>query len=435
MQGNVIQSGSMAFAKDGSYHMLLTREDTQTEDSSERGGVLPRITRVYREVAVVLLNATILFIVANVVVALAYSVGDLFRNRTGAASAPMKYKDFHPSLAGVYPDMSKEEISQLLLDTRRIPQVYDSYTQFKEPAYKSKYVNVSPVGFRVSKNQGQWPVSGNQLTIFMFGGSTTFGYGVSDDQTIPSHLQEFLGTRILRPVRVYNFGRCAYFSVQERIFLEKLILDGHIPDLVIFLDGLNDFVHVNGEPGYTPDLAKFMLERDVPLSKRIALALPLAKPFLALPEDIDGKKASSTTNREDVDRENSLQRVIGRYRANKEIAESICRGFNITPLFVWQPIPLYAYDRKYHIFSEFNYNEFAPHVEPGFRLMAQVVKSESMGDDFLWLGDMQQNLKEPVYVDAFHYNGKMSKLIAERIGTTVLERVALRRMHSSLMED
>ena len=76
----------------------------------------------------------------------------------------------------------------------------------------------------------------------MFGGSTAFGIGVPDDQTVASHLQTQLGTaRDGREVRVYNFGRGAYYSSQERALFERLIVAGYVPNLAIFLDGLNDF--------------------------------------------------------------------------------------------------------------------------------------------------------------------------------------------------
>jgi hypothetical protein len=39
----------------------------------------------------------------------------------------------------------------------------------------------------------------------------------------------------------------------------------------------------------------------------------------------------------------------------------------------------------------------------------------TFGNNFLWLGDMQENLTEPLYVDAVHYSARMSKLITEHI--------------------
>lgn len=410
------------------------RSDSHCRDKNGERALGSRLAHIYRAAAVLLLNTVLLFVLLNVLIGLVLSAGDLWRSGIAKAAVPLKFKSYHPALKPVYPDLTPDEITELITDTRRVPQVYETYTQFREPAYQSKYVNVTPEGFRLSKNQGAWPPAQDYYKVFIFGGSTTFGYGVSDQETVPSYLQEFLEARSQLPLRVYNFGRCGYFSLQERILLEKLLVQGQVPNLVVFIDGLNDFILVRGEPSYTRELTGFMIERDVPLAKRIARELPLTRPFVSAAfysgttEDRSSKdKASPSQSGEDE----LLRGVVKRYRVNKEIVESICRGFNISPVFVWQPTPLYGYDQKYNIFAQFGYDEFSPHVAQGYRLMAKVVKSESMGDNFVWLADMQESLKEPLYVDAFHYSAKMCKRIAERIGTAMIERGILQRKLSS----
>ena len=49
-------------------------------------------------------------------------------------------------------------------------------------------------------------------------------------------------------VSVYNFGHNGFFSLQERWELERLIRDGFVPDLAIFIDGLNDLHQWHGQP-------------------------------------------------------------------------------------------------------------------------------------------------------------------------------------------
>jgi hypothetical protein len=54
-----------------------------------------------------------------------------------------------------------------------------------------------------------------QVYYFVFGGSTTFGYGESDNLTIPSNLQYYLREAFQTDQSaVYNFGRAFYFSSQ-----------------------------------------------------------------------------------------------------------------------------------------------------------------------------------------------------------------------------
>src|SRR6185436_5392660 len=63
-----------------------------------------------------------------------------------------------------------------------------------------------------------------------------------------------------REPRVYNFGRGAYYSSQERALFEKLLVGGTVPDGAIFLDGLNDFMYYDDRPAMTVFL-ELMVDR------------------------------------------------------------------------------------------------------------------------------------------------------------------------------
>ncbi len=126
------------------------------------------------------------------------------RCRWGSASG---HRGYDPSLAPVYPGMDKTQVSELIKETRKLSHEYDSYTQFKERFANGKYVNVDPNGFRNRLRRLPWPPDPKALNIFVFGGSTTFGYRVADYDTIPSHLQELIRKEMDLPAAIYNFGR------------------------------------------------------------------------------------------------------------------------------------------------------------------------------------------------------------------------------------
>ena len=44
---------------------------------------------------------------------------------------------------------------------------------------------------------------------------------------------------------------------------------------------------------------------------------------------------------------------------------------------------------------------------------------ESLGRNFLWLGDLQKDERRPLYVDRLHYTAAFAKEIAERIAGRV----------------
>ena len=182
----------------------------------------------------------------------------------------------------IYPELSEEDINDLLIETWSRPYIYEKFTLFKERPYKGRYVNVDKEGFRITKNQGPWPPKNENFNIFLFGGSTTFGYGLPDDQTIASYLQEFLSNRLKQEVRVYNFGRGSYYSQQERILFEKLLFSGFIPDIAIFIDGFNDIYLIEGNPAFSKRFEQFDFgtkqgENDASLESKLINKLPMIR--------------------------------------------------------------------------------------------------------------------------------------------------------------
>ena len=368
-----------------------------------------RVSRVYVSGALLLVNTLVVFIVLN---AGAYLLLSIYEYFTEADPVSEKYGE--DRLETVYPGMSGGEIKELLHETWSRPYVYEPFTQFRERVSRGEYVNVDANGFRRSKEQAAWPPPADDINIFLFGGSTTFGYGVEDSQTIGSHLQERMRSLLGRKVNVYNFGRGFYFSTQERILFESLMAAGHVPDLAIFIDGLNDFYHYDGKPLYTERLARYVsgeARKITRLSK-----LPVVKLFDAML----GTTGDSAEVLDDAagkirydDRE-ILDGVIARYLENRKIIEAVAAAYGVRPVFVWQPVPTYKYDTGYHLFAR---KDFARHTfsQYGYPLMKAYMDSHDQDDDFLWAADLQEGVKEPLYVDQVHYTGKFSSRLAEFI--------------------
>lgn len=82
----------------------------------------------------------------------------------------------------------------------------------------------------------------NVFRILCFGGSTTFGTGVSNTQTWPTILQSLLRAGIDTEgnvIEVLNVGMCGYLSDHSLYRLEHELLE-FSPNVVIVMDGLND---------------------------------------------------------------------------------------------------------------------------------------------------------------------------------------------------
>ena len=121
-----------------------------------------------------------------------------------------------------------------------------------------KFVNVSNAGFRSCGEKQS--LEQDDLKIFVFGGSTTFGYGVEDSSTIPAFLQKHLRKQNpARNISVFNFGRGWYYSHQETALLLHLLQLGYIPDLVAFVDGFNEG---QAQPHYTEEMTRLFETRN-----------------------------------------------------------------------------------------------------------------------------------------------------------------------------
>jgi len=88
-----------------------------------------------------------------------------------------------------------------------------------------------------------------QIKIAILGGSTTFGTGVSDEDSWPALLQEQLG----KDYYVINFGTPGY-STAEAIIQMALIIPESQPDIVIFYEGWND-IRLYHDPNFSADYA------------------------------------------------------------------------------------------------------------------------------------------------------------------------------------
>jgi hypothetical protein len=378
-----------------------------------------RVGGIIRTTAGYLLNTIILLVALNVVLGVLFYAYDAHDARR-ANVIFRKYPNIAKQIVKLYPSMSEDDISRLLHETWSRHLVLKSIVGFGEAPFHGKFVNVTEEGFRLGKDQGPWPPVQNDrnFIVFLFGGSTTFGYGVTDAQALGSQLQPLLAQKLERPVSVYNFGQAAFGSTQERLLLEKLVLAGRKPDMAIFVDGLNEFKFTWGDEEFewTTDMAKGSSPHTGPPTWRSWLSdgidvLPMTRLVNGVRTRIGPRRKSrDASSNQKYNDDASLLKVIARYYLNTQIAEAEGKQLRIRMLFVWQPVPLYEYDLKYHPFIQNGFGDYA-YTKRGYVLMADAVQKKRP-DDFLWCADMQKDLHEPLYVDAVHYSPKMTGMFA-----------------------
>lgn len=317
---------------------------------------------------------------------------------------------------------------------------FESYVHFRSIPIVGQYYRVTEAGYRETREPGPWPPDSKNFNVLFFGGSTAFGVGPNFG-TVASFLQDALGSVDGRKVYVYNFGRSSYISTQERVLLQQLLTEGIRAEMAVFLDGLNDFCFRDGKPSNWQLLEQLYnkFHDDYMAQARgngVATRWELARDFFATLPLV--RVASTATNRltsgplptyangpatiigtEPAPPQQELDAVMDRYYANVKQLTAIGDAFGMQTAFIWQPIPTYKYDVRYtpfvpdrlycHVGSKYGYPQ----------MKERVAKQSPSANRFFWLADMQEDLKEALYVDTFHYTSPMSRRIAELIAEKI----------------
>jgi hypothetical protein len=376
----------------------------------------------YRAAAVAMLNGVLLFLLLNL---LLYLVGLAKRPPKEAPGPIGRYGE--DTILKAYPGWRREDVKTLLRETYEdLTFEYEPFTEFRNKPLRRKFVNVDPAGFRFSKDQAPWPPRPQAMNVFLFGGSNTFGYGLPDDQTMASYLGECgLAKNSRHRLAVYNFGQAGYISSQELILFQQLLKAGFVPQVAVFMDGMDDFFFADGQPQFTerfrrlmegnPDSSHSSWLDNVPMVK----AAHWLSQFIRKPQPPRKTQGAGPA---------LMEGVIARWLANKRMIETVADGFGVRPIFVWQPAPIYKYDLRYHFPSNGSTVIAGYHpVLYGYALMENPRAQGQLGrSDVLWLADMQQDEHQNLYVDATHYNATLTREIAAHICGFLNEHLKVR---------
>ena len=389
--------------------------ETSPKEETVSPGPATKAKNWYINAAVIVFTGLLLFIFLNLAL---YAIMHVKYGAGPVSPGPLGL--YGTRVFRAYPGWRAEDIKSLLKEMwgRVLPLEYQPFTQFKERPFRGKFLNIDPAGFRLSKNQAPWPPPPEAINVFMFGGSTTFGYGLPDDETIPSYFEECAKSSSSSPIAVYNFGQGAYFSSQELVLFQNLLRAGFVPQVAIFVDGLNDFTFIEGEPAFTSRLRRFMAGE----SRGSAFdSVPMVQAARRLEKRWTEQKHAG--NNDFADRA-PLQGVIDRWLANKKMIEAIAARYGVRTIFVVQPVPTYKYDLRWHLFYVSD-DGFGTNMRSryGYSMMESLRAQGQLGPNVLWLADIQLDKRENLYIDALHYTAAFSREIAGYICDFYLKNV------------
>ena len=108
---------------------------------------------------------------------------------------------------------------------------YIPFIGHSETERKGKFVNFN-------QKNGRKVIRPNNCkkNVYLYGGSTTFGYNVTDKNTIAQQLQNLINDEYC----IFNHGRAYYYSKQENNLFISHIENNKKIDYAFFLDGINE---------------------------------------------------------------------------------------------------------------------------------------------------------------------------------------------------
>ena len=336
---------------------------------------------------------------------------------------------FDPVLLKAYPGKTSEEILQTRI-AMDLEEVYEPWLNVRFPDVSGPYVNTSGL-----LRKSLAPDSPGPLKYYFFGGSTTFGINVEDRETLPSHFQE-LSNRSKAPIQVLNYGQPHYGSASESVLLHLLLMQGHRPDVAIFLDGLNDTENQSSSFYRYPALSDISAEL-MQVHKKFpagvgAIQLLLSRlnlfQLIQSMNDQNAKFMTSRTSRgessarfnhfstppQGVSAGDFEKKIVQNYFENIEVSRSLCEQFHIRCYFFWQPVPMYNYKNKPN--DPICQRRDSPSLVAIYDMMRARQKPNKRE---YFLADLINDYSGQPFVDATHYSSGMNELIAEKMIETM----------------
>jgi hypothetical protein len=295
----------------------------------------------------------------------------------------------------VRPNASAEDNKQIAEEIQHSNKFrYEPWIEFSNINYKGKFVNFEGGQRKSVPSAFINPASKDTIDIFFFGGSTTFGFNVADNETIPSQFLQLYQDKYPngKSVRVFNFGTPTYYSYQELMLFTKLLFQGQRPDIVIFVDGVNDFWFAKASY-YNQSYFSFVLRQAFNQERKFT---DTADRMYKDPENIPVKQYNDT--------------LISHYFANIRNANMMAAMAGAKSFFFCQPVPFYKYPNQQQdpiCFKDKNtrYDYIYPIIE----------KDAAGLPGFTFLGNMLEQEKGYPFVDGLHYSPAFTRKVTEQI--------------------
>jgi hypothetical protein len=298
-----------------------------------------------------------------------------------------------------YAHMSPADVDDLLRTTNSLRFRYEPVVGFLQRSTTSKFVNVDAYGIRANGKLAR-DITAIQDAIWMLGGSTTFGFGVADYETIPAQLELVLK----RPI--VNFGVSNFASFEENLLLNHYLRIGYRPAIAIFLDGINEACETDlyqeemsvlvakAQEGYSWEFGKPVIHAATSIGRHLRQLLGLSKP----------RKPQQVTCFQDG-KQYEMRTMLARTLAERD---ALCRLYRIECRTFVQP---FAGVHGRHDDAAFLASVDAKDLRHLFHHLESAWRAAGV----TFITDALDGYDRHAWVDEVHYSADASRVIAESI--------------------
>ncbi len=320
--------------------------------------------------------------------------------------------------------------------TERI--VYEPYTIWGRRYYPGELISIDFGGFRNTAHNSD---AEDALRVWVFGGSTAWGEGAPDDETIPSHLAALMNAWGV-DTRVKNLGERGYVSTQEVVLLYRELQAGRRPDAVVFYDGINDAAAASNWPEVPGAHVSLHRIRDrfrfgeSPAERRreFAQSLGIYKAARIVLDRLEARDRAALAQRNDEDIDITPRFLDANFRflgdqavdvwlANYHLVNALGDEFGFSALFVLQPSlwtegkPLHVSERR--ILAEHLARRAMTHIMATRAEMSAILQERrgigALPPGVHDLADVFSTVEAPVYIDYVHTAGPGYRIVAQAL--------------------
>jgi lysophospholipase L1-like esterase len=379
--------------------------------------------RFYKVAAIVVLNTLVLLVaielLAGAVINIVNLPGikDLISEITGHPNDLIAFYEGLPYYADK--DWSPAYWNEL---KSAVKKTYSPYVIWRSPSFDGNMLKIDASGLR--RTPAAECVS-DAYRVFVFGGSSIWGWGSPDWGTIPAVLQSKLSEIHNEPVCVVNYGENAYVSTQSLVQLILLLESGNVPDVVVFYDGVNDVLSASqsGRPLVHQNLAEIAAlfqDRRHPIVRLaqssnsyqlLQMVLSQIRPAVTEPESMSLH-----------DSQYLADQISEAYLNNLQISRSLANTYGFELYFFWQPYILIGNKplsmEEQNMVTGLNWVlDLNPRLVDLFRISYENIDSATSNNENLYyLGDIFDSTRESVWIDTWgHITPRGNEIVSEEI--------------------